>query len=106
MIYAAIIAASLALVALVAFAVRFGGMAGDLSASEADRKRLEDELRAVVEDDAVDDAAAKARVADLLEERDRLYAEIARRRQPGDARRRLRMLSEAGGGEASHDNQD
>jgi hypothetical protein len=94
MIYAAIIAASLAVVALVVFAVRFGGMSGDLAASESDRDRLEDELRELVADDEKDDQAAKERIRVLLEEREKLREEINRRRRPGDARARLRLLSE------------
>ena len=106
MIAGAVIAAAIAVVALVVFALRHGGMAYDLAKSEADRDRLEVQLRAVVADDKLDDAASMARVAELLKEQEALRAEIRRRRRPGDALARLRLLSEAEGEATSDDRQD
>lgn len=103
MIYAAIIAGSLAVIALALVALRMSGWAHDLGKSEADRDRLEAQLRELVADDESDAAAAKARISQLLKEQEALRAEIRRRRHPGDARARLRRLSEAPGQEPDSD---
>ena len=106
MMYAAIVAASLAVIAIVVFALRHGSVAAALAKSEADRDRLEDELRALAEADESEDKRYAKRLNELLAEQEKLREEIRRRRRPGDARNRLRMLSEAKDEAADNDHQD
>jgi hypothetical protein len=105
---AAVIAVALAVcvVAVVIFGLRFGGLSADLATSEADRDRLEEKLREVIASDELDDAASVARIATLLKEQEALRAEIRRRRRPGDALARLRLLSEAEGEATGNDHHD
>lgn len=80
-----------------------GELAVDLVRSEGDRDRLEEQLRELVKDRNADAEKTKKRIDVLLAEQDLLRAEIRRRRRPGDARSRLRVLSEAARKAASRD---
>lgn len=90
----ATMAVSAAVIALVAFALRFGGVCSDLAKMEAGSERLESELRAIALSMDVDSLAFKRRIAALIIKQKELREEIRNRRQPGDARSRLRMLSD------------
>jgi len=96
-VYAAIIAAAVAIIVLVLFAIRYGGMAEDLGKSEADRDRLESELRELAEDENQEADALRKQLKLKAEELARAREEIARRRRRGDGLSRLRVLSETEG---------
>lgn len=95
MLATAIIVAGLAVIGLTIAVLRMVGLAQDLATSEADRDRLELQLRELVEDDTATATTHKLRLKAILAEQEVCREEVHRRREPGDALIRLRMLSEA-----------
>ncbi len=77
--------------------LRLGGYREGFTASEIHRDRLSAELRSLAKEDANEDERQSQIVKILNDRIKELEAEVDRRRRPGDARRRLRMLSEAKG---------
>lgn len=103
--YAALIACALAVIALVVFALRSMGVAQDLGTSEADRDRLELELRELAEAEDTEADALRAALKVKAEELANARKEISRRRRRGDGLNRLRVLSKAAGEAAGDDHE-
>lgn len=103
--YAAIIAVAIAFTAFVVFAIRSQGWAHDLGTSEADRDRLELELRELAEAEDTEADALRAALKVKAEELANAREEIARRRRRGDGLNRLRVLSKAAGEAAGDDHE-
>ena len=91
---AAIIAVSgaVVIVAIVVLALRMSGWAHDLGISEADRQRLERDMRDMADVVEAKDEKTAAMLREAADTERRLREELHRRRRPGDARGRLRRL--------------